>query len=1085
MHAATVRPAQQSHSALVVPQHLAIRGRARLAIKGLKRSDCGAGADQLRNHLAVTLAEQREILALDCSLLSGCVLVRFSPQVPVARVVTLVEEAVRNFWSRWRPASEIPARTVAPKSTRTTGREQGRRDKHVAAPPQSSPPWHALPWQAACEAFAADPLTGLSQAQADLLRQRFGPNLLPQNQPRSAWRILLDQIKSPAMLLLAGSAVLSAATGGLADGLVILSAVVINSIIGLVTETQTEKIIHSLQRMVQPLALVIRGGIRNELDAAELVPGDLVVLQPGSLVAADCRLLEARQLTVDESALTGESFPVAKTVMPISTIETPLADRNNMAFMGTMVTGGQGLALVVATGAMTELGGIQALVGASKPPPTPMEKELNRLGNQLVLASSAVCAAVFAIGLLRGYGLLPMIKNSITLAVAAVPEGLPTVATTILALGVRRMRQHQVLIRHIDAVEALGSVQTLCLDKTGTITRNQMTVRRIETGNCSLRIEPGENWQEQYQAEQTPYPELTLLFMVLGLCNEANTDDRNDHGPATGTPTEIALLQATRETGIDTARLRHDYPLLAIRHRSEQRLFMETVHDLPAVAETRCFERMLGQETVALALSAVKGSPTEVMGLCNHILCEGEIKPLTTELRERLELINENMAASALRVLGVAYGLAPRPGLLANQDPPKNLVWLGLAGMSDPIRPGVSEVIGRLHRAGIQTVMITGDQIPTAYAIGKELNLSQGRQLEVLESRSLQSIEPSALQTLVGRVQVFARVTPAQKLEIVQALQGSGQIVAMTGDGINDGPALKAADIGVAMGSAGTDVAREIADVVLENDDLDTLILAVAQGRTICNNIRKSIHYLFATNMSEIMAMFSAVALGLGQPLNPMQLLWINLISDIFPGLALSMEEPEPDLLERPPRDPRQPLISNRDLRRMGLEAAAMTGGAMGAYGYGLLRYGQGPRAGTMAFMTLSLTQILHGLSCRSDQPVLFRARPLPGNPYLTGALGGSLLLQLMAALTPGLRSFLGLAPLTLADALVVGTGTILPLLFNETSKPTLGEATDEKGLHVPLGIGHRGASGQALRPDQRCHRRSIPAARSPGAHPC
>jgi Ca2+-transporting ATPase len=399
------------------------------------------------------------------------------------------------------------------------------------------------------------------------------------------------------------------------------------------------------------------------------------------------------------------------------------------------------------------------------------------------------------------------------------------------------------------------------------------------------------------------------------------------------------------------------------------------------------------------------------------------------------------MAGMAQRVLGVAY--SDRDGLI-NGEMPSNLVWLGIIGMADPIREGVGKAIAAFHKAGIETIMITGDQSPTAYAIGKELNLSHNDPLEILDSTHLADIDPETLKALAKRAHVFARVSPAHKLQIVQVLQQTGKVVAMTGDGINDGPALKAADVGIAMGSTGTDIAREVADVVLEEDNLDTMIIAIRDGRTTYNNIRKSVHFFLATNLSEIMLTFTALTVGLGSPLNAMQLLWINLISDIFPGLALAMEAPEPDIMSRPPRDPQRPIFTGSDFKRMAFEGAAMTGGALGAFGYGIMRYGLGARASTLAFHGLTTGQLLHALSCRSDQHSVLTPGSLPSNRYLTVALAGSLGVQVLTAVVPWFRTILGLTPISLLDGLVVAGGAVLPLLVNEITKkpPVEKEAT-------------------------------------------
>jgi Ca2+-transporting ATPase len=481
-------------------------------------------------------------------------------------------------------------------------------------------------------------------------------------------------------------------------------------------------------------------------------------------------------------------------------------------------------------------------------------------------------------------------------------------------------------------------------------------------------------------------------------------------------PTENALLQSAAGAGIDPEELGERYPLLKLSQRSEERNFVATLHASPPHGR----------------LIAVKGNPEEVLGMCRWQMREGQVVALGDEDIAAVQTENERMAGKALRVLGVAFAHSDATD---EHFPTGGLIWLGLAGMADPVRNGVKDLIQLFHEAGIDTVMITGDQSATAYAIGSELRLNRQEQLEILDSTQLAAIDPQVLEGLAKRVHVFARVSPAHKLQIVQALQRTGKVVAMTGDGINDGPALKAADIGIAMGGSGTQVAREVADVVLEEDNLETLAVAVMQGRTIYANIRKAVHFLLATNLSEILLTAAALGSGMGRPLNAKQLLWINLISDIFPGLALALEPPEPDILKRPPRDPAQPIINPADLKRIAFEATAISAASLGAYGYGLARYGIGPQAGTIGFMSLTFGQLLHALSCRSEKHGLFGRRGLPANPYLNAGLGVSMALQALTLLVPGLRSFLGLGPIALIDGVVIGGSALLPLAVNEGTK--------------------------------------------------
>jgi Ca2+-transporting ATPase len=610
-----------------------------------------------------------------------------------------------------------------------------------------------------------------------------------------------------------------------------------------------------------------------------------------------------------------------------------------------------------------------------------------------------------------------MLKTSIALAVAAVPEGLPTVATTILALGLRTMRRHRVLIRRLSAVETLGSVQTICLDKTGTITLNRMTVVAVTIDERRIEVADGTFNTAEGPLDPFACEELLRLLHVAALCSEADVVQHDGGYELHGSATENALVQMAIAAGVDVVQLRERHALVQIQHRTESQNFMCTLHATPNHHR----------------LVAVKGSPGEVLAMCAWKLHEGEMQPLHAADRRAIEVDNERMAGEALRVLGMAYGEAN-----AGDDPeapPEDLVWLGLVGMADPIRPGVQDVIAGFHQAGINTIMVTGDQSPTAYAIGKTLRLSREEPLDTLDAAQLTQIDPEVLTALANRVHIFARVSPSHKLQIVQALQRAEKVVAMTGDGINDSPALKAADIGIAMGDTGTNVACEVADVVLEDDRLETMLVAISQGRTIYNNIRKSVHFLLATNLSEIMLMFAATSLGLGQPLTARQLLWVNLLTDIAPGLALAFEPPEPDVLCQPPRNPDAPLLSTADFRRIAFESVVLSAGALGAYGYGLRRYGMGAPANTMAFMSLTMGQLLHAWSCRSQTHSLFDAAALPQNTSLTVALGGSFGLQVLALLLPGLRGLLGLAPLTLLDGTVMVLGALFPLLVNEGSK--------------------------------------------------
>ncbi|MEL6492264.1 MAG: HAD-IC family P-type ATPase [Cyanobacteria bacterium J06621_3] len=876
--------------------------------------------------------------------------------------------------------------------------------------------WHLLEVPAVVTHFDTSPVTGLSEAGAIASLARHGHNVLPEAAPRAWLEILLAQFVTLPVALLTAAAGLSLFTDGLLDAAIIMGVVGINAVIGYVTESQSEKIIHALKAREEPETSVVRAGKSQKVATASVVPGDLLVLQVGGFVAADARVIDSQGLTLNEAALTGESRPVEKTPQPLSTplnnAELPLAERRNMVYKGTLVTGGHGSAIALSTGPNTELGKIQQMVEGATAADTPLQSQLNRLGGQLVLLSCGVCALVFGMGALRGYGLLPMLKVSISLAVAAVPEGLPVIATTILALGIQEMRRRKIFIRTLAAVESLGAIETICLDKTGTITENKMAVSDVET-------EDGEE-------------SLQKLMQVAVLCSEAQLEPETSGAPAvTGSATETALIEKATALGIDAVDLRLQYPRLASYLRTAAHPVMTTVHQVPRPSA----------ETVTDAgvatLTAVKGSPKTVLARCDRIQQGNQQILLSDADRQRITSLNQQLASNALRVLGFAYKQdITQPEETAEPSFENHLVWLGLVGLSDPIREGVSDFIAAFQQAGIKTVMITGDQSPTARAIAQTLNMNAHTDIKVMDATELNSISSTARQAQLNRVDVFSRVSPANKLDIVQTLQGAGRIVAMTGDGINDTPALKTANVGIAMGAGTHNGVHEVADVVIADNNLKTLVDALSRGRTTYLNIRKSVHFLLSTNLSEIIVMALITTVAVGSPLTVMQLLWLNLVTDIFPGLALAMEPPEADVLNQPPRDPHEQIIKTSDLGRIALEAMVISLSALSAYSYGLWRYGPSLQAGTILFMGLTIGQVLHVLSCRSEHKRLWSRPQLPANGYLMGAIVLTLSLQLLPMIIPGLMKLLTLAPLAMIDWLVIAVFALLPLLINESSKP-------------------------------------------------
>jgi Ca2+-transporting ATPase len=1012
-------------SHIVLVHH--VPGRIRVRVLGLYR--CEALKDALQ--------------ALDSGLVvkanpvTGSAVVQFNPALELADILAQLDVCARAHTGTPQPArvplpgmAEQRAGRAEPKRKAIkTGLRWLRRESAPAKPkPAGAAPageimprqtWHAAEGQAVLEAFATD-RAGLSTPQALALLGRYGPNVLSEQKPRSAWSMVAGQLLNPPVALLGLSAVVSVATGGVADALVILAVVGINAAIGYSTENAAEKIIGSLGQMTPTHAKLIRDGQRLAVLVEEVVPGDILILEPGAYIPADGRLISSNRLTVDESALTGESLPVNKRHALVAPEDTPLADRKNMVHRGTVVTGGSGLAVAVSTGRHTEIGVIQSLVGEVKTPDTPMQRQLDDLGTQLATWSAVICVGMFGLGLVRGFGFLQMLKSSISLAVAAVPEGLPAVATTTLALGIREMRKRKVLVRQLPAVEGLGSIQTLCLDKTGTLTENRMRAVGLELPEDSILL--GADGFHTAAGEAfglAARQDLERLFEALVLCSEVQFKEDGDGLHLDGSPTECALVEIALAAGRDAPALRSQYPLAKTIHRAENRPYMVTVHSITDSAEH---------------LVAVKGSPGEVLALCTHRrLPDGGLAELDEAQRASILDRNEQLAGRALRVLGVAHGYSLET---STEAVTQGLAWLGLASMEDTIRPGMAELMAQFQAAGIDTVMITGDQSATAYSVGQRLGLSGGKPLEIIDSASLEKLEPELLSGIIDDTTVFARVSPAHKLRIVQALQKTGRVVAMTGDGINDGPALKAADVGVALGERGTEVARSVADVVLEDDNLHTMITAVEQGRAIYANIRKSLRFLLSSNLGEVEVMLIGTALGAGEILNPIQLLWINLITDIVPGLALALEPPEHDVLKQPPRDPKEPIIRRDDALRLARESLAISGGALGVYGYSLLRYGGlSANAGTNAFMTITLAQLLHAISCRSERSSVFDSEPRPPNRYLTYSVVGSVLLQVAAAYVPPLRALLRLAPVGPLDWLAISIGATTPFLINEGIK--------------------------------------------------
>jgi Ca2+-transporting ATPase len=1015
-------------------RHARVPGRLRLHVPGLHRRA------RLASQLESALPGRAGIRSASASARTGNLLLLFDAAQDRAAVLRALQAVLEGAAllecadppevpARERPRrlAGAPVREAAVVLRRLLGRSRADsqpRERLVAATPDAdTPAWHLMEAEACVKQLETSETDGLDEDEARARLERIGPNALERAETRSRLALFLEQLESLPVAMLAVSGAVALATGGFADAIVIGAVVWLNAAIGYATEAESEKTLRALTAAPTADARLLRAGARRMVSGEDVVPGDLLVLGPGSPVVADARIVHARQLAVDESLLTGESLSVEKTTDRIERADTPLRDRNNMVYRGTHVTAGSGVAVVVATGPATETGRIQHLVAKARPPETPAQAQLRQLGNQLVLTGGVLCAGIFGAGMLRGYGLVRMLRSSISLAVAALPEGLPTVATTTLALGVRDLRRRRVLVRHLDAIETLGCVRFVCLDKTGTITRNRMSVVSVAVDDRCFAL------AELPRQATRDGSTLRALVEACALCSEARIVETEGGPRLEGSPTERALLDLALRAGLDVATLRRAHPLQRLDLRADRRNYMASIHRTPD-----------GRRRVAL-----KGNPVEVLALCTSVQRAGGARPLDDEERSRIDSLNGRMAGDGLRVLGVACAALDAGSDEWSGESNGALTWLGLVGMADPPREEIPQLLEAFHAAGIETAMITGDQSATAYAIAREIGLSGDGELHILDATEFEKVPREVMAALAERVQVFSRVSPAHKLEIVQALQRAGHVVVMTGDGINDGPALKAADVGIAMGAGGSELARAVSDMVLERDELPALLDAILRGRTIHSNTRKAVHFLLSSNLSEILVMFGGIASGIGEPLGPLQLLWLNLMTDVLPGLGLAVEPPDPAAMRRPARDPHEPLLRRADFARVSIEGALLAGGTLGAWLAALRRDGQGPRAGSVAFMTLTVGQLLHAIGCRSETHSLFDGRLRPANRPLALAVGGSLALQLATPYVPGLRGLLGLAPLGLRDLALVAAGAGFPLLAHEALKKLGFWARDER----------------------------------------
>jgi Ca2+-transporting ATPase len=884
---------------------------------------------------------------------------------------------------------------------------------------QTQIPWHALPVEESLKR-AESALGGITDAEAEIRLSRHGPNVLRVTPPVAWWIILAGQFKSVFTLLLIVAAALGLLIGDPKDAVAIVAVLVLNVILGFVTEFRARRAVEALRALEVQHATVVRAGHVHEIDARTLVPGDVVQLEAGYAVPADARLLRSTELRALEAALTGESLPVDKFANDVISADTPLPERDNMTYLGTSVVAGTGLALVVATGADTEVGRIGVLVSGIRTEHTPLERRLDTLGRQLAVVAVVVAALIAVINLVQGIGLATVVRTGIAVAIAAVPEGLPAVVTIAMAIGVHRMARRHALVRRLPTVESLGSATVVCTDKTGTLTTGDMTVTTLSVADREIRVTgTGYTPEGRFLEGEMPFaagddPDVATALRIAALANRADLTRVGDRWEVRGDPTDAALLVAASKAGVHRAVLLEQWPETGELPFSSERMLMATYH------------RTEGERLEA----HVKGSPSHVLELCDFAVTQSGEQPLDIDQRRALLERNDALAARGLRVLALAHGVVNDTG----ERDLHGLSFIGFAGMIDAPAPGVPETIRRLREAGIRTVMLTGDQRRTAEAIATSLGI-MGMGTEALDGRDVDKLSDGELTARVGHVAAYSRLSPEAKLRIVAALQERGEVVAMLGDGVNDAAALKKADVGVAMGRRGTDAAKEAAGVVLEDDRFATIAAAVEEGRVIFDNIRKFVFYLFSCNLAEIIVLLGAGLTGLPLPLLPLQILWLNLVTDTFPALALAFEPADVDVMNRPPRDPRSGILSPSLLRATAAYSGLIGGCVLAAFVLGLRAHPESPRhAVTMAFMTVALAQLFHLGNARSRASVLAPRRAM-ANSFAVGAVVLAILLQVFALYLAPLRDLLDLVPLSVTEWSMVLGLSIVPGLIGQAAK--------------------------------------------------
>lgn len=869
--------------------------------------------------------------------------------------------------------------------------------------------------------------TGLSSGSAQSKLETFGPNELKEQEGKSFLQKLIAQFSDFLILILIAAALISVFVGEAKDAIVIMSIVIINALLGLYQEGKAEKALEALKKMASPTAKVLRDGNPQEISSSQLVPGDLVILETGDIIPADLRLVESSNLKVEEASLTGESVPVEKRAQETYSEEVSLGDRHNMAYMSTIITYGRGRGIVVETAEGTEIGKIAAMIQTFEEEPTPLQRKLNQLGKVLGMTTIAVCVAVFGIGLLQGREILEMFMVSISLAVAAIPEGLPAIVTIVLAIGMNKMVERNAIVKKLLAVETLGATSVICTDKTGTLTQNEMTVVKVLADNKLIEVEGtgyepvGDFKLEGSTITTKESSGLKLLLTIAALANDAKLDNSSGMYRIIGDPTEGALITLAGKAGIDSAELNHMYKRIEEIPFDSERKMMTTFHDMP------------NDEGVS---SFTKGAPDIIIDRCNRIILDGKVSEFTPELKSEVLRVNSELSRAALRVL--AFAFKEYPSLPTDPSPDENesdMIFVGLTGMIDPPRPEARDAIALCKKAGVNAIMITGDYKETAFAIAKDLGMADTEDQAIMGEK-IDGMSDEELQEVVKNTKVFARVSPEHKVRIVSALRANGDIAAMTGDGVNDALAIKKADIGVSMGITGTDVAKNTADMILTDDNFASIVAAVEEGRIIFSNIKKFVYFLLSCNIGEILLVFTSILMNLPVPLLPIQLLWLNLVTDSFPALALGVEKGEPDIMNQPPRNPDEAILDRRMLVGVTFQAIAVAAASLSAYLLALRMYGLEniEEARTITFATLIVAELLRAYSSRSQKFTLVKIGIFSNKSMVYATLGAFLLL-LAVIYIPFMNGIFYTFPLSFVDWEIVLSFAFIPLVVGELTK--------------------------------------------------